>query len=80
MKCPKCSHCWTRPKKAPKVQLPYGETGPGEVFPQRCWSCASPVVPGDAVKAHKYMPVVLCEACKDQARKNEWTPAIVAVA
>ena len=80
MKCPKCAHSWTRAPKAPKIQIPHDETFPGEVFPQLCWNCEHHVVAGDAVKAHQYMPVVLCESCKGKTSKGDWVPALVAVA
>ncbi len=80
MKCPKCAHQWTRPRKAKGPELPYSETSPGEVHPQRCWACERPIEAGEHVMAHTEMPAVLCQGCKGKIQRAHWTEALVAVA
>lgn len=78
MRCPKCKHKWiSKPRRKTKFKFPYAESGPGEVFPQRCWECSRGVTVGENVMAHNDQPAIICGGCKKKIRGRYWSKTVV---
>ena len=69
MKCPRCGYCKPTVRK-PNASLPFAETAPGQIFPQRCWDCGRNIAPGESALAYRTMPLAVCLACAEKPRRD----------